>query len=81
MIALVRAVIARSTWSRSMLAVTGSQSTKTGVAPQCSTVLEVAMKVIGVVMTSSPGPTSRPFRARNNAVVAENSPTAPDTPR
>ena len=64
-----------------MLAVIGSQSTKTGVAPACSMVLEVAMKVIGVVMTSSPGPMSSPFSARNSAVVAENSPTAPDTPR
>ena len=54
--ALVRGVMAASTLSRSMLRVTGSMSTKTGLAPTVSTTLDVATHEIGVVMTSSPGP-------------------------
>ena len=40
-----------------MLSVAASMSASTGTAPQCTIVLSVATKVIGVVTTSSPGPT------------------------
>src|SRR5262252_379030 len=39
-----------------MLRVRGSTSTKTGRAPTATTTLAVATQVIGVVITSSPGP-------------------------
>ncbi|MCY1243760.1 hypothetical protein D9M69_277890 [compost metagenome] len=58
MIARVRGVIAASTASRSRLRVRGSMSTNTGRAPTAITTLAVATQVIGVVMTSSPGPIS-----------------------
>src|SRR5208283_945865 len=56
MIARVRGVIAASILAGSRLPVSGSTSTKTGVAPACRMAVAVAIKVIGVVMTSSPGP-------------------------
>ena len=46
-------------------------STKTGVAPVCTTTLAVAGQVIGVVITSSPGPRPRPTRERCMAAVPE----------
>ena len=42
-----------------MLRSSGRTSTKTGGAPQCSITFAVAGQVIGVVITSSPGPTPR----------------------
>src|SRR5262245_55196873 len=56
MIALVREVILAAIWLAAMLYVTGSMSTKTGVAPRRVMAPTVAKKVYGVVMTSSPGP-------------------------
>ncbi len=50
MIARVRGVMAASTRSRSMLRVTGSMSTNTGLAPTSSTTLAVATQVSGVVI-------------------------------
>ena len=57
MIAFVREVIARSTATGSRFAVSDSTSTRTGVAPTCSMTFTDAAKVIGVVITWSPGPT------------------------
>ena len=54
--ALVRGVMAASTRCRSMLRVTGSISTNTGVAPTSRMTLLVATHDKGVVMTSSPAP-------------------------
>ena len=81
MTARVRLVIARSTWRASMLPVSGSTSTNTGVAPACRMALAVAMKVIGVVMTSSPGPMLSALRQRNSALVQLETATACSTPR
>ena len=53
--ARVRSVIARSTCETSMLKVSASTSTKTGRMPKSAAASAVAMKVNGVVMTSSPG--------------------------
>ena len=55
MIARVRGVIAASISAASMLQVSGSMSTNTGVAPSSTIISAVAAKVNGVVMTSSPG--------------------------
>ncbi len=46
-------------------------SQKTGVAPQCSITLAVAGQVIGLVITSSPGPTPSASSARWSAAVPE----------
>ncbi len=51
-------------------------STKTGVAPQWTTTFAVAGHVIGVVITSSPGPMSAARRARWSAAVPDASVTA-----
>ena len=56
MIAFVRGVIAASMSAGSMFRSSAFTSTKTGVAPQWTTTFAVAGQVIGVVMTSSPGP-------------------------
>ena len=55
MIAFVLGVIARRTCSGSILKVSRSTSTRTGVAPAWMTLLTVAAKVIAGTMTSSPG--------------------------
>jgi hypothetical protein len=55
MSAFVRGVIFASTRAASMLQVSGSTSTNTGLAPSSTMVSAVAAKVKGVVMTSSPG--------------------------
>src|SRR5580692_1575502 len=54
MIARVRGVMAFSARFRSIVRVTGSMSTKTGLAPTSRTTLLVATQVSGVVITSSP---------------------------
>src|SRR5580658_9583523 len=54
MIARVRGVTAFSARPRSIVRVTGSMSTKTGLAPTSRTTLLVATQVSGVVITSSP---------------------------
>src|SRR5438105_12012848 len=66
--ALVRGVIARSTRAGSRFS-DESTSLKTGRAPAWTMALAVAMKVNGLVMTSSPGPTPLARRARNSAAV------------
>ena len=56
MIAFVRSVTAAATSSGSMLRSPARTSTKTGVAPVWTITFAVAGQVIGVVITSSPGP-------------------------
>ena len=63
-----------------MLHVSGSMSTNTGVAPRWRMDSAVAMKVYGVVTTSSPGPTPAASSARDRAVVPLLQPTAWATP-
>ncbi len=51
-------------------------STNTGVAPAITIAPAVATKLLGTVMTSSPGPTPRARRAKKSASVPELSPIA-----
>jgi len=69
MMALVRAVMALSSFAGSMLQVSGSMSTKTGSAPEKLMASAVAMKVEGAVMTSSASPMPRASRASQIASV------------
>ena len=71
MMARVRGVMAA--WMRvtSMLYVPGSTSTSTGVPPVSTMVLRVAAKVMGVVMTSSPGCSLRAASTRCRPAVAD----------
>jgi len=62
-IALVRGVIAASTAAGSIRPVSGSTSTKIGIAFWCRMQEVDAPHVYGVVMTSSPPQISRPARA------------------
>src|SRR5437763_9269959 len=71
MMARVRDVIFASISSGAMLQVTGSMSTNTGVAPSRTMTSAVAMKVNGVVMTSSPGLSPRAISAISSASVPE----------
>src|SRR5215213_3779158 len=68
-IARVRSVIAASMFATLRLPVSGSTSTNTGFAPASRIAVEEAMNVIGVVITSSPGPTPSPINARCSAPV------------
>ena len=54
-----------------MLRSSSRTSQKTGVAPQCSITFAVAGHVIGLVITSSPGPTPTASSARCIAAVPE----------
>ena len=54
---------------------TGSQSTKTGVAPAAETASGVAKKVLAGTMTSSPAPTPHAIKARWSAAVPFETPT------
>src|SRR2546426_12399940 len=54
-----------------MFSVSGSTSTSTGRAPTCSITFTDAVNVIGVVMTSSPGPMPSVFSAVCKAAVQE----------
>ena len=56
------------------MAVSGRQSTNTGVAPAWLTDSAVAMNVLTGTMTSSPGPTPTACRARRRASVPELTP-------
>jgi hypothetical protein len=56
MIALVRGVIAASTWSGSIVHVARVTSTKTGRAPAAMAAYGVALKVNAGTTTSSPQP-------------------------
>ena len=71
MIALVRGVIAASTWSRSRLRLSSSTSTNTGRAPTRITTLALAAKVMAGTITSSPGPMPHACSATSSAPVAE----------
>ena len=71
----------RATFAGLMLSVSASISTSTGVAPQCSIALIVATKVNGVLITSSPGPTSHATSARCSAAVQDETATASGAPR
>ena len=76
MIAFVFGVIARASFTGSMLKVAGSMSTKTGRAPSRAMAPAVAKNVYGVVTTSSPGPIPRAIIAASSASVPEEMPTA-----
>ena len=80
MMAFVRFVTAFSMSAGSMLKVFGSTSTKTGTAPSSPATSAVAMKVKGVVMTSSPAPIPRARSARSSASVPLATPMACGTP-
>src|SRR5208282_5986501 len=69
MMARVRGVMARSMSLGSRFAVQGSISTNTGLAPQYVIASAVAMKVFGVVMTSSPCCTPSASNPRCKAAV------------
>ncbi len=71
MIALVRGVIAASICSGSMLKVSSSTSTNTGLAPTCKILLAEAINVNGVVITSSPAPMACASKIVCKAVVPE----------
>jgi hypothetical protein len=75
MIAFVRPVIRLAISSGSMLP-SHPISASTGVAPTCKIVCTVAQNVIGVVMTSSPGPMPSAASATCNPAVAELTATA-----
>src|SRR5712692_8735824 len=62
---------ASSTRSGSMLSVPGSTSTSRGRAPTCSITWTVEQKVIGVVITTSPGPMPSAARPTCMAPVQE----------
>ena len=84
MTAFVASVMAASTFSGSRLKSNGSTSTKTGVAPHARMLVAVAMKLNGVVMTSSPGPTPCACSATMSAAVPLFTPIAcfaPDVAR
>ena len=69
MMARVRGVIAASISDASMLQVSGSMSTNTGLPPSSTIISAVAAKVKGVVMTSSPGFRSSAISAISSASV------------
>ena len=71
MIAFVRSVTSAGIRAGSMLRSPSRTSQKTGVAPQCSITFAVAGHVIGLVITSSPGPTPTASSARWSAAVPD----------
>ncbi|MNC51844.1 hypothetical protein D3C75_1011540 [compost metagenome] len=76
MMALVRGVIAASIAVTSVISVSRSTSTNTGVAPSRVIMLAVETQVCDGVMTSSPGPTPNASRVICIPPVAEESATA-----
>jgi hypothetical protein len=74
--ARVRGVSAASRAAASRRNVSGSMSTKRARAPTRAMAVMVAMKVNGVVTTSSPGPTPRAVRVARRASVPEETATA-----
>src|SRR5215204_1382748 len=76
MIAFVRSVTPALTASGSMFRSDSRTSTKTGVAPAWTTTFAVAGQVIGVVITSSPGPIPSATRVRCIAAVPEETASA-----
>src|SRR5437773_9683422 len=79
--ARVRGEIAAATRSGSMLSVSAVTSASTGRAPTCSITFTEATNVVGVVITSSPGPIPRVTSAVWSAAVEELSARAPGAPR
>src|SRR5215470_2010510 len=75
MIARVRGVMASASREGS-IRYSALTSTNTGVAPVITMAPAVATKLLGTVITSSPAPTPRAFRAKNSASVPELRPTA-----
>src|SRR5919108_216369 len=75
-IAFVRSVTAAAACSESMLRSESRTSTNTGLAPVWTITFAVAGQVIGVVITSSPGPTSRATSARCIAAVPDETASA-----
>ena len=71
MIAFVRSVTSAGIRAGSMLRSPSRTSQKMGVAPQCSITFAVAGHVIGLVITSSPGPTPTASSARWSAAVPD----------
>jgi hypothetical protein len=63
------------------LQVVGSTSMNSGTAPHCAIAAAVAIKVIGTVITPSPGPMPNAIRARRSASVPLPTPTTWSTPR
>ena len=76
MIAFVRGVTSSATRSGSMFRSESRTSAKTGVAPVWTITFAVAGHVIGVVITSSPGPTPSATRARCIAAVPDETASA-----
>src|SRR5436189_1840228 len=70
-IAFVFSVTSAATWSGSMFRSESRTSAKTGVAPAWTITFAVAGHVIGVVITSSPGPTPSAASERCSAAVPE----------
>src|SRR5258708_3368903 len=68
---LVRSVILLATDCGSKFSVHGSTSAKTTFAPSTAAALAVEIQLIGVVITSSPGPTPAAIKAKDNPAVAE----------
>src|SRR5918992_2624109 len=81
MIAFVSSVTASVTRSGSMLRSESRTSTNTGAAPQWTTTFAVAGQVIGLVITSSPGPTPRATSDRCSAAVPEDTASTCSTSR
>ena len=69
--ARVRGVMAASSLSGLRLWLVDSTSTSTKRAPVWLMAAVVAMSLFGTVMTSSPGPISRPFSIKNSAAVPD----------
>ena len=69
MMTRVRSVMAAAILEASILQVSGSMSTNTGLPPSSTMVSAVAAKVNGVVITSSPGFRSSAIRAISSASV------------
>ena len=76
MIAFVRGVTSSATRSGSMFRSESRTSAKTGVAPVWTITFAVAGHVIGVVITSSPGPTPSATSARCIAAVPDETASA-----
>src|SRR5262245_26021140 len=77
----VFSVTASATRAGSMFRSSSRTSTKTGVAPEWTITLAVAGHVIGVVITSSPGPTPSATSDRCSAAVPEASASTCSAPR
>ena len=69
--ALVRGVILRATSAGSRFSVRGSTSANTTFAPRAAMALAVEIQLKGVVITSSPGPTSQAIIASSSPAVAD----------